>query len=532
VTVIVRVAPTVRYTRLPTVVAPVVLEDYRLSAVRQIPRLARLAYPGCGMRDRLRVLLRRPASQDVGLAVLLAALSVLAAWRLINPAGASAVRLGSDFGSPQLLHWRAAGWLAAIAVELGALTARRRFPLTVLAVTLGMATTHALLLPIMPVAADLAVAIAVYTVASARPRPVSISATVAAVALAAGLNRLLLAMAAPGASSQKTLATTWQVADMALPVLVLAAAWLAGEGAKTRRSYIAEVEGRAADAEHDLGMQSELAAAAERERITRELHDVIAHALSVMVIQAQGAGSALRRSEATETTQALEAIVTTGRGALAETRRVLGVVRQPAGAAPELAPQPGLGDVAALADQVRRAGTPVQLHVTGAVRRLADGIELSAYRIVQEALTNTMKHGGPGATAVVGVYYAGTELIIEITDDGGGQVRGERFRRPAATDNDRVTSSRGGEGTRRLPEGTPGARCAGGHGLAGMRARVAMLGGELAAGPRKNSAGFRVRARLPVAAGALPAHRDVRSARSAAEPLSARPGAGAPRETR
>ena len=152
------------------------------------------------------------------------------------------------------------------------------------------------------------------------------------------------------------------------------------------------------------------------------------------------------------------------------------MVRRPAGTKPELAPQPGLGDLAALAGQVLRAGTPVELRVTGTVRPLPGGIELSAYRIIQEALTNTMKHAGPGAAAAVRVHYAGSELTVEVTDDGEKTIYPERAVVPPVRD----------------PVTAPG-----GHGLAGMRARVAMLGGELAAGPR-DGPGFRVHARLPL----------------------------------
>src|SRR5215472_14632565 len=125
------------------------------------------------MRHRLRVLLRRPVVLDAGLAAVLAVLSVLDVWRLIGPAGTYTAKLSSEFGSPQLLHWRTVGWLAVVCVELGVLLIRRRFPVTVLAVTLAMAVAHSLLLPVMPAPADLAVAVAVYTVASARSRLVS-----------------------------------------------------------------------------------------------------------------------------------------------------------------------------------------------------------------------------------------------------------------------------------------------------------------------------------------------------------------------
>ena len=157
--------------------------------------------------------------------------------------------------------------------------------------------------------------------------------------------------------------------------------------------------------------------------------------------------------------------MTTGRDALAETRRLLGVVRQPDDQEPVLAPQPGLAGLDRLIDQVRRAGTPVELRIEGIPRALAAGVELSAYRIIQEGLTNTMKHAGPSAAAAVRLSYGEADLVVEVADNG------------CAT---------AGHGAR--PDG---------HGLTGMRARAAVLGGEVTAGPA-TAGGFRVRARLPL----------------------------------
>jgi signal transduction histidine kinase len=471
---VIRLPLAARYARLAAVAVFVRPETDLVSVVRRIPRVLPARLRWLGMRHRLRLFLRQPAVLDVGMAGLLAALSLLTVWALLDPSVQAAKKLVNVYGEPPSWTWHAIGWLAAVLAELAALPLRRRFPVVVLATTLIMAAAHSLLLPDAPAPADLAVAIAVYTVASTRSRPVSIAATAGGLLLVGGLVTLAIDLIAPDPAARKMMIAVWPVkpTSMAVPVLVLAAAWLAGDSTRTRRAYVAEVERRAADAERDLGRQAELAAAAERERITRELHDVIAHALSVMVIQAQGAGSALRRRQAGETGAALDAIVVTGRGALSETRRVLGVVRRTAGTEAELAPQPGLGDLPALAARVRGAGTPVKLRVTGQIRPLPDGIELSAYRIVQEALTNTMKHAGPGAAALITVRYTGTDLLIEVTDEGA------------------PTAANG--------LGAGAASNAGGHGLAGMRARVAMLGGDLEAGPRDGT-GFGVRARLPVA---------------------------------
>jgi signal transduction histidine kinase len=240
---------------------------------------------------------------------------------------------------------------------------------------------------------------------------------------------------------------------VALSSLQLVAFWLAGVVVRTRRQAAALAERNAA-----VQRQAEQAAAAERARIAWELHDIVAHHLSVIVLQAAGARASGRPAGPT-----LEKIENSGRQALAETRRLLGVLRDPDADA-GLAPQPGVGELDALADRVRAAGLPVNLVISGDHAALPAAVEVSVYRIVQEALTNVLKHAGP-ARAEVMIGSAEDVVSIEVTDDGTGE--------PG-----------------RL---TPG----GGHGLAGMRERAALLGGELAAGPR-SSGGFAVRARLPL----------------------------------
>ena len=202
----------------------------------------------------------------------------------------------------------------------------------------------------------------------------------------------------------------------------------------------------------------------ERGRITRELHDVLAHSVSVMTVQA----SAVRRLLTPEQEREREALMTveeTGRQALAEMRRLLGIMRTET-EPPALAPQPGLGTLPELVEQVRQSGLPVELTVEGTPVKLPAGVDLSAYRIVQEALTNTLKHAGP-AHAWVAVRYAGEDVEIEVANDGNSQNSGD----------------------------------GGGHGLVGMRERVALCGGELESGPRPGG-GFKISARLPVAGGA------------------------------
>ena len=206
------------------------------------------------------------------------------------------------------------------------------------------------------------------------------------------------------------------------------------------------------------------AVAEERSRITRELHDVLAHSVSVMTVQA----SAVRRLLTPEQEREREALLTveeTGRQALAEMRRLVGIMREENEVA-ALAPQPGLGTLPELVEQVRQSGLPVQLTVEGTPVKLPAGVDLSAYRIVQEALTNTLKHAGP-AQAWVAVRYAGEDVEIEVANDG-------------KSDNDGDS---------------------GGHGLVGMRERVALCGGELQSGPRPGG-GYKISARLPVAGGA------------------------------
>jgi signal transduction histidine kinase len=416
------------------------------------------------MKHQLAHVLRRPAALDVGAAAVLVALSLLFAWSLITPGGTNP-KLTYTFGSAAAWHWQLLVWWLASAAGLSALPLRRRCPVAVFLVTMAMGLVHYEVLTFTPLPVDLAAALAAYSLAAARPRRVSlpvlaVSAVFAMTAVAAGQGSVGPSRLFGGGWLDKP-------PDAITAGVILAAAWLAGDGARTRRAYLAEVERRASDAERDRDRQAELAAAAERSRITRELHDVVAHALSVIVIQAQGGGAALRLKHPEQADSAFRAIITTGRGALAETRRLLGVVRRDPADDLELAPQPGLDRLSELVGQVRRAGTRVELCVEGEPRPLAAGVELSAYRIIQEGLTNTIKHGGPGVSATVRVSYRPADIWVEVADDGRG------------------LDGRG-------PQLPPG-----GHGLQGMQTRVEMLGGEFEARPLAGG-GFRVRARLPL----------------------------------
>ncbi|GAA2859662.1 sensor histidine kinase [Streptosporangium fragile] len=244
--------------------------------------------------------------------------------------------------------------------------------------------------------------------------------------------------------------------------VVTVAIWITGIYASTRRRYLEGLEERAERAEYERDQQARLAAAAERVRIARELHDVVAHNVSVMIVQADGASYAIDH-EPEQAREAMRAVSLTGRRALAEMRRLVGVLR--AGDAPqEYTPQPGLSQLDDLVAQVRGSGLPVDFRVTGAPQELPEGEQLTVYRIVQEALTNTLKHGGPRSRATVEMEYGAREVLLRVTDDGCGAA-------------------------------APGRE--GGHGLVGMRERAAMFGGSVEAGPLAGG-GFRVVARLPI----------------------------------
>jgi signal transduction histidine kinase len=259
-----------------------------------------------------------------------------------------------------------------------------------------------------------------------------------------------------------------------LYLLAPMSAWVLGDSMGYRRAYSAALEERAARAERERDAQAQIAAAAERARIARELHDVIAHNLSVMVAQADGGAYAFDAAPA-QSREALAEIGRTGRQALSEMSSLLGVLRTGAEAAP-LAPAPVAGEIEQLVTQAREAGMRVGHAVEGAVRPLPGGLSLAAYRIVQEALTNVRKHAGPEAAAQVTLRYGQDDLLVRVADDGRGAGGTLPRYGPAAT-----TQS----------AGSPG------HGLTGMRERAAMYGGTVQAGSCPGG-GFEVTARLPL----------------------------------
>jgi signal transduction histidine kinase len=244
--------------------------------------------------------------------------------------------------------------------------------------------------------------------------------------------------------------------------LVASVCFLVGRVVFTRRAYTAALEERAEAAESNQRSLAEQAVADERRRIARELHDVVAHHVSVTGVLATGARRMLHRDPAAAD-EALATIEDTSRTALREMRRLLTVLRTEAEPAVDLAPQPGLAGIDALVEQIREAGLPVALQVEGAGGPLDSGVALTVYRIVQEALTNAIKHAGE-ATAEVRLSFGTQWLVVEVFDTGRG---------PA-------------------PRGLSV-----GHGLVGMRERVALYGGTLRTGPRPGG-GFRVYARIPI----------------------------------
>jgi signal transduction histidine kinase len=291
-----------------------------------------------------------------------------------------------------------------------------------------------------------ALAISLYSVAVTLRR----AEALAAAALAAGV--VLLVVAQDG-TRQWGLAVT-DAAGFAGAVL------LVGLYVGTRRAYLAELRDRARRLERERDASSALAAAEERARIAREMHDSVAHHLTVIVALSDGALRAVTRSPA-EACDAIRDLSGTARQALSETRRVLGVLRTGVGEEPRR-PQPGVAELDALVARVRSAGLPVRYECTGIAVELPTGVQLAVFRLVQEALTNTMKHAGPRASAAVRLQVSSGEVSVDIEDDGAG--------------------------------GMTSVGAAGG-GLTGMRERIRAFGGDLDCGPR-DPQGWRVSARI------------------------------------
>jgi signal transduction histidine kinase len=359
---------------------------------------------------------QRPMLGDVILVVLLLLLTVGAATRRDHPT------IGIVLGI----------------VETLPLLARRRRPALVLGCVAAVAFVAAVLgIWIVP----LQLGVALYTLASlepSRPERALAFASIAAVGI--------VVLVGDGVD----------FGGAAARVVFLVAAWLLGDSVGSRRAYVHEIEEKAERLERERVTEARRAAAEEQARIARELHDVVAHALSVIVVQA-GAADDVFDTDPRRAREPIRAIDGAARAALADLRRVLGLLKNNA----EFAPQPGIGRLGELVAQVQGTGLDVALEIEGRPRRLPATVDLSAYRIVQEALTNVLKHSH-ARHAKVRVGY-GDRLVVEVVDDGQGSING-------------VTS---------------------GSGLIGMRERATLLGGTIEAGAGAGG-GYHVRATLPI----------------------------------
>jgi signal transduction histidine kinase len=275
--------------------------------------------------------------------------------------------------------------------------------------------------------------------------------------------------------------------DFFVAVLQFVVAGTLGILSRTHRAYVAEIEARAEQAEAERDRQVALAAAEERARIARELHDVVAHHVSLIAVQSEAA-AALLPARPAEAIKSVDVIGRTAREALTELRRLLGVLRGPAVAdgRANTAPSPSISELDDVLGQVRQAGIAVNLRVEGSPSKLPPGVDLAAYRIVQEALTNTVKHSSAGEAAVTVTYEPGY-VTVSVTDSGNGAVEVTVDNSPRRALATRASVRDGGR---------PRLADSGGFGLAGIAERVASCGGKLTVGPG-DLGGFAVTARLP-----------------------------------
>jgi len=373
-------------------------------------------------------------------------------------AAVSVALLAALVGLAVSTHFRQSGGERTLALLLLAplaslpLAVRRRWPVPVFFVVLAASVAYGVV-----GAKDSTVGgatYALYTVAVQADRKWSLLALASAEAAA------LVNSAEAGIGVNLAVTTTGKgnTVNYAFTALVQLTVWIAGDSIRRRRAYSANLRERSLRE----------ALSGQRLQIARELHDIVAHAMSVVAVQA-GVGSHLIATRPDEAEKSLRAIEATARAALSETRSLLSVVRDDDYDLASRSPVPGLDDLQALVQRVADAGQPVTLRMEGQPHALSQSLELSVYRIVQEALTNVVRHAAPPVKA---------EVVIRYDDDGGVVVE--------VTDDGRGTGNKRSHGR--------------GHGLAGMRERVSLLGGELSAGPRAGG-GYQVVARLPAEAG-------------------------------
>ncbi|MBV2154602.1 sensor histidine kinase [Kitasatospora sp. SUK 42] len=359
-----------------------------------------------------------------------------------------------------------------VAVLLPALMVlRRRFPDVTVAAATGIGVGQ-VLADVEPGISSIAYLVFAYTGAAFGQKWTSRLALVAGLSAGPLVFWRMQPVKTVRESSDHYVSRPYGIAEAALITLLMSTpfilCWAWGRLTRVRRAYLTELEDRAARLERERDAQAQVAVAAERARIARELHDVVAHNVSVMIVQADGAAYVLDNSPQ-QAKEALGTIASTGRQALVEMRRLLGVLRT-ADTAEEYVPQPGVEELPELLEQVRTAGLQVDYATSGHPRELPRGVELTVYRIVQEALTNVRKHGGPDVHARVAVDFGERELAVLVEDDGRGST-------------DEQLAAGGADGL--------------GHGLIGMRERVGMVSGSLDVGPRPGG-GFRIRAVLPL----------------------------------
>ncbi|MEU9714154.1 histidine kinase [Streptomyces sp. NPDC047976] len=390
-----------------------------------------------GPAGRLRALVLRadPRWRDVGLTLLVQVATTI------------------PFVVPRDPGYPPATWTAYLVTTLGnaPLVWRRRAPVTALlgVVAAGSAYQLALDGPGQPL--PYAALVCVYSIAL----------------LGASRVRLAVGTALAGLIPVSVALNSGTARELLFALFVFGAAFALGRLQATRQAYTAAVEDRAAQLERANRIEAEQAAARERARIAREMHDVLSHAVSIMIVQAEAGPVAVRRApERAEA--AFEAIAETGRDAMAQLRTMLGVLRAEE-AAPR-APQPGIGALPALVDRVRASGLAVSYERTGEVRELPAALEATVHRVVQEALTNVVKHAGASAVDVR-LEYGPRELAVRVTDDGRGPGRG-------------------------AAGGAPG-----GHGLIGIRERAAAHGGTAWTGPGADGRGFTVLVTSPLEVG-------------------------------